>query len=89
MIAKTPRERELYEARLKLQRDEQSRLDAALDRGLAQGLEKGQYVGRIQLLESLLGQDTSPTDALTAQSIEELQTLEADLQRRLRDRDLG
>ncbi|KAA5538994.1 Rpn family recombination-promoting nuclease/putative transposase [Roseiconus nitratireducens] len=85
MIARTPRERELYEARLKLQRDEQSRLDAAL----AQGLEKGQYLGRIQLLESLLGQDTSPTDALKARSVDELQALEADLQRRLRERDLG
>ncbi|KAA5539002.1 hypothetical protein FYK55_25745 [Roseiconus nitratireducens] len=81
MIARTPRERELYEARLKLQRDEQSRLDAALDRG--------RLIGRVQLLESLLGQETSSTDALKARSVEELQALEADLQRRLRERDLG
>ena len=39
MIAKSPRDRELYEARLKLQRDEQSRLDAARDQSRAEGVE--------------------------------------------------
>ncbi len=61
MIARSPRERELYEARLKMQRDEQSRIAAAKDQGHAAGLEKGReeglekgcLVGRIQLLENL------------------------------------
>jgi len=85
MIARTPRERELYEARLKLQRDEQSRLNAALD----QGHEEGRLIGRIQLLETLLDLNISSTDALSLRTIEDLKALEADLQRRLRDRDLG
>ena len=45
MIAKTPRERELYEARLKLQRDEHARLQAAEDQGRAEGFEEGLVEG--------------------------------------------
>ena len=102
MIARSPKERELYEARLKMQRDEQSRLNAAkdqghaegleqgLERGLEQGLEQGRkqgrLLGRIQLLESLLGLAESSPDDLASKSVSELSAMESDLQQQLRDR---
>ena len=41
MIARSPRERELYEARLKMQRDEQARIDAAKDQSREEGRAEG------------------------------------------------
>jgi len=101
MIARNPRERELYEARLKLQRDQEMRLRAARQEGLAEGLAegraegrtegeaRGRTVGRIQLLQQLVGVDVASDEALSGLSIDELSTLEAALQRRLRERGIG
>jgi len=106
MTARSPREQWLYEARLKLARDQQSRLDAAYAEGYAQGFAEGYVqgfvqglaealeesrtkapiVGRIPLLESLLGQATSSTHSLYAWTVEDLRALESDLKRRFRDR---
>ncbi|KAA5538999.1 hypothetical protein FYK55_25730 [Roseiconus nitratireducens] len=63
-------------------------MNAARDQGLAHGLEKEQFRGRIQLLENLPGKTVSLTETPNTRSIEELQAQEADLQRRLRGRDL-
>ncbi len=41
MVAHTPTEREIYEAKLKALRDERSRLSTAFDRGIEQGIERG------------------------------------------------
>ena len=51
MIAKTPTQRMLYEARLKFQRDERARLTYAEQKGR----EEGEQIGRIRLLQQLLG----------------------------------
>ena len=75
MIARTPEERDLYEARLKLQRDEQSRIEAAEARGEAKG--------RVRVLEELLGLVGSSLEGLT---LGELATRENDLHRQLRER---
>ncbi len=99
MIARSPRERELYEARLKMQRDEQSRIAAAKDQGHAagleegleqglekgreEGLEKGCLVGRIQLLENLLGLSESSSVELNSQPLAALSQMASDLQKRL------
>ena len=83
MIARTPRQRQLYEARLKMQRDEQSRIEAAEERGEA----RGRLVGRVQLLQQLLGQPESREAELTSQPIDQLAALESDLQRQLRERE--
>ena len=52
MIARTPRENELYNARLKMERDEAARLEFAKDEGRVEGrvegLNRGTFVGRIQ-----------------------------------------
>lgn len=92
MIARTPRERELYEARLKLHRDEQAKLEAARDQGLAEGEEKGraegravgEMLGRVRLLHELLGRQ-EPT-GIDSQPYEELASLERQLQDELRNR---
>jgi len=92
MIARNPEERSQYEARLKLQRDERARLQAAEERGeergrtqgVAEGRAQGELIGRIQLLRQLLHQTAS--DDLSQFSLDDLATLEADLQRQLRER---
>lgn len=40
-----------------------------------EGQAKGQLIGKIQLLQDLLGRDTTPTEALASRSLNELQAL--------------
>lgn len=82
MIAKSPEERRYYEARLKMQRDEQARLEAARDQGFAEG----EAIGRVRMLQQLAGQAESTVESLRQHSAEELAAMESDLQRRLRGR---
>ncbi len=82
MIAKDPQQRTLYEERLKMQRDEQARLQAAR----AEGRAEGEVRGRIRLLQQLLGLPESLEEEFQGRSQDELATLEAELQRRLRQR---
>jgi predicted transposase/invertase (TIGR01784 family) len=98
MISQTPRERELYEARVKLERDEAARLLGAREEGLEEGLEKGlergrlegkrigKLVGVIQTLQQLLGDEVSPSEELEVQPETDLESLVETLQSRLRDR---
>lgn len=46
MLSQDDLERERYKARLKVQRDEKSRLESALSEGLERGLERGREEGR-------------------------------------------
>tara|TARA_R110002073_G_scaffold5624_26_gene34710 strand:- start:1943 stop:2839 length:897 start_codon:yes stop_codon:yes gene_type:complete len=91
MIARSPEERDLYEARLKMQRDEEARLRYAKNQGLEEGREegirRGNLAGRIQLLQELLGESVTEMAVLETQDIAELTAAVAVLQRRLRDRD--
>jgi len=95
MIARTPEERQFYEARQKFLHDEEARLIAArmegveqgLERGLEQGLEQGTLVGKIQMLQQLLDEAPSPVATLRAQSVSELAAMANELQERLRQRD--
>ena len=86
MIARSPKERELYEARLKMQRDERSRLDAARDQALAEGVAKGALAGRIQLLQELLSEPQSELTELIAEPEQKLAAMVTELQERLRSR---
>ena len=86
MIARTPRENELYKARLKMERDEAARLDFAKDEGRVEGLERGQFVGRIQVLQHLLGLPESPMSELAETEIGQLSRLAGELQTQLRER---
>jgi hypothetical protein len=82
LIARSPRERELYDARLKMQRDEQSRIEAARNQSHAEG----RLEGRIQLLQQLLGVPESTADEFERLTTDELVRLEQDLQQQLRAR---
>ena len=86
MISRTPRERELYEARLKLDRDEAARLLGAREEGREEGERIGKLIGVIQTLQELLGDSVSSSDELRAESDESLSSLVSLLQSRLRDR---
>ncbi len=86
MISHIPQERELYEARLKLERDEVARLLGAREEGREEGERIGKLIGVVQTLQQLLGIAVSPSDKLRAQSEENLSLLAETLQSRLRDR---
>ena len=82
MIARNPEEKRYYESRLKMQRDEQARLEAAEERGE----ERGKAIGRVQLLQSLAGNPESTVEQLRARTLDDLAVMEEDLKRQLRDR---
>ena len=82
MISRTPDDRALYEARLKLQRDEQSRLEAAEARGEARGV----LIGKIQTLQNVLNDQEQSCEELTKLSDDNLIRLLSSLQKRLRSR---
>ncbi|MCO8120161.1 Rpn family recombination-promoting nuclease/putative transposase [Stieleria sp. TO1_6] len=90
MIARNPEEKRYYESRLKMQRDEQARLEAAEargeERGEARGEERGKAIGRVQLLQSLVGNHESTVDQLRTRTLDDLAAMEQDLKRQLRDR---
>ena len=103
MIARSPQERDLYEARLKMQRDEEARLRYAKNQGIElgrekgrregrsegreEGIQRGNLAGRIQLLQELLGESVTEMEVLKNQEVVELTATVARLQRQLRDRD--
>lgn len=80
-------ERERYEARLKLHRDELSRLHSAhregLELGIEQGIEKGKWIGMIQTYQRLLKRPLSSEEQLRSSSADELQQLAQQLEQEL------
>ena len=90
MIAQSPREREMYEARLKFERDQTWRLkvakDEGIEEGIAKGIERGEYSGQIRLLQSQLGLPVSPSSELAAFEIDQLRSLFTQLQAQVSDR---
>jgi predicted transposase/invertase (TIGR01784 family) len=85
MISQTPRERELYEARLKMERDEAARLLGARE----EGKRLGKLIGVVQTLQQLLGMEVSTSEYLEVRSEEDLSLLVETLQSRLRDRNVS
>lgn len=65
-------------------------LERGLEQGLKQGLKRGRkegmLIGKIELLRQLLGEEPGPEADLENRSVEELSSLLADLQERLRRR---
>ena len=97
-IAGRTEDRMMYDQREKAERDYRWAIESARREGVEKGreegvrigLEKGRevgvLVGKIQLLEQLLGQVATPTERLAGRSVEELNSLLAELQGRLRHR---
>jgi predicted transposase/invertase (TIGR01784 family) len=94
MIAKTPDERRQYNERLKAERDERWRRNAAIKEGLQEGLqegrkeglEKGQLIGQMKLLQGYLGEAISADEELMDKSLAELTSLRDQLQSRFDSR---
>jgi predicted transposase/invertase (TIGR01784 family) len=86
-IAAKTEDRMMYDQRLKAQRDYQWGMDSARQEGRQEGLEKGESVGKIQILQQLLGEESSSTAVLRERTTSELSTMLADLQQRLRSRE--
>ena len=82
MIARNPEEKRFYESRLKMQRDEQARLEAARE----QGVEQGEAIGRVRVLQSLAGVLETAIDELRTHTLDDLAAMERDLKRQLRER---
>ena len=85
MIARNDLERERYEVRVRLERDESSRLAAALETGLEQGLKKG-IIRQIHFCQSLTNQPITPEGDLMAQPLADLQRLAAQLEEQAKAR---
>jgi flagellar biosynthesis/type III secretory pathway protein FliH len=90
-IAAKTEDRMMYDQRLKAQRDYQWGLDSArqegMEKGREEGRKEGEAIGKIQLLQELLGDESSSNASLHERPIGELSTMLADLQQRLRSRE--
>ena len=58
-----------------------------MEKGREEGREEGAVIGKIQILQELLGDESSSTASLRERTIGELSTMLADLQQRLRSRE--
>ncbi|HET6382953.1 MAG TPA: hypothetical protein VFJ58_06130 [Armatimonadota bacterium] len=83
VLSKRDLEREIYEGREKLRRDENARMRHALQQGRSEGeaagIEKGMLIGQILLLQSSLGDEATPKAALQSMSLDELRQLREQL----------
>jgi len=61
-------------------------LEKGIEKGIEKGREEGVLIGKIQLLRQLVGEDADPENEFRDRSIEELSSLVAELQQRLRSR---
>jgi len=102
MISRTPDQRRHYDARLKWELDENTRIQTAFEEGEIKGREEGEIKGReegelkgreegelfgkIRMLQNLLSLPQSTDDALHPRSRTELETLVTELQSQLRKR---
>lgn len=81
MIAKNPQERQLYEDRLKAERDARAKEDYAREEGRLE-----ERLRLVKVLRDIVG-DTAPSDGeLVGLSLDDLAGIETDLKRRLRQR---
>lgn len=103
MISRTPDERALYKARLKLERDERGRMLGAEQEGIAKGEligeqrgkqigkqigeQVGEQVGTIHAFQQFLGLSETARDELAAMDLAELKALATDLQTRFLSRE--
>ena len=69
-----------------LEKGREEGVQIGLTKGREEGREEGLVIGKIQLLEQLLGESPTPTHRLSQRSLDELNLLLAQLQERLRSR---
>ena len=83
MIAKSDRERMLYEARLKLHRDETGRMKQALEVTKAEGRAEGRAEGELRICQRILGIPESTDEDLARMEPAEIARLAAELCQRI------
>ncbi|MCC7334381.1 MAG: hypothetical protein IT422_04770 [Pirellulaceae bacterium] len=76
----------MYDQREKAQRDYEWAISGAREEGERLGLEKGELIGKVRLLQDLLGVEPTTATALAKLSMSALTANVADLQQQLRDR---
>ncbi|HUG69260.1 MAG TPA: PD-(D/E)XK nuclease family transposase [Pirellulaceae bacterium] len=102
MISQSPEDRQFYEARMKFLHDEEARLIAAREEGREEGrvegrvegreegreegMARGTLIGKIQTLEEIVGDSVTSTNDLQRHDSDQLVSLLAELQSRLRGR---
>ncbi len=93
MIARTPTERQVYEDRLKAERDEWARAEQAKQEGMKEGIKEGMKKGKLEeraqmvkMLRDIVGASSPSDDALADLSLDELAVVATEFQRRLRGR---
>lgn len=94
MISKSPEDLQYYEDRLKFLRDEAGKLKAAqeegerigLEKGEQRGLRKGELIGKLLILQELLGTSSASSEDLAGLDVTELAGRIDRLQSQLRDR---
>jgi predicted transposase/invertase (TIGR01784 family) len=94
MISRTPDQRRHYDARLKWELDENTRIQSAFEEGEikgreegeSKGREEGELFGKIRMLQNLLSLPQSIDQELQPKSRTELETLATELQAQLRKR---
>ena len=86
MISKTPEQLMAYNARLKFQRDEAARMEQATLEGEARGEARGVEIGRISLLQELLGQPVWTAEQFATCEAAQLNAMADQLQQQLRAR---
>lgn len=94
MISKSPEDQQFYEPRLKFLRDQEAlrleqeaNLQAARAEGMAKGRECGLLVGKILVIQELLGESPTPAKQLQSMTMDELTSLLTALQTRLDERE--
>jgi predicted transposase/invertase (TIGR01784 family) len=89
-IREITEEKQMYDAREKASLDIQSNLIDARQEGIEIGEQRGEQRGKlkasIQIYQGLLGDSVTSDTELSSQSVESLETMVTQLQKRLRDR---
>jgi hypothetical protein len=84
VLSQSDLERERYLARVRLERDERSRLRSAREDGLEKGREQGKLIGVIHLCRDLLQRPLTPREQLVTLPVEQLRQLAQQLRQEVR-----
>jgi predicted transposase/invertase (TIGR01784 family) len=85
-ISEKTEDKAMYDAREKAIRDYQTAINSALREGRVEGERQGTLMGKIVILQDVLGVAQTDTETLRGMSAEELEALAADLQQSVRGR---
>jgi hypothetical protein len=89
MISRTPDQRRHYDARLKWELDENTRIQTAFEEGEIKGREEGREEGEIKLIQTLqeiLGGPVSDAAVFQGRSLEQLRVMTEELRKKIQRR---